>query len=263
MNFIDKAERFMVGKTIPNLTLIFIVGQAIAFILAGANPELNVRFALIGGKVLEGEVWRLLTFFFFPMRGSIIFVAFGLYLLYIYGNALESHWGSARYNLYILLSYIATIIVSLVFPHFPMTNIYLYASIFLGFAFLFPNFTLLLFFILPIKIKWLAWLAWFGFAVNFVTGNPPEQAQIAIIAMVFALFFYDELKSIVRAKLGESRSHSKRAKPRKKKHYHKCTICGKTEVSDPDMEIRYCNKCIPEKCYCGRHILDHKHKVVN
>ena len=40
---------------------------------------------------------------------------------------------------------------------------------------------------------------------------------------------------------------------------HRCTICGRTDVTDPQLEFRYCSRCKGYHCYCEDHISNHTH----
>ena len=44
-----------------------------------------------------------------------------------------------------------------------------------------------------------------------------------------------------------------------KPYRHKCTVCGRTDVTNPELEFRYCSKCKGYYCYCMDHINNHVH----
>ena len=114
------------------------------------------NIALVPTKVLHGEVWRLVTFLCEPPTNNLVFAFFFWYLFFLMGTALESTWGVFRYNVYLLVGWAATVAVSFIQPEAPASAGFLQGSVFLAFAYLYPNFQLLLFFILPVKVKWLA-----------------------------------------------------------------------------------------------------------
>jgi membrane associated rhomboid family serine protease len=249
-----------VGKYIPqNLTIILLVGQVLSYVLTFTNPQYFQYFPLSGKQLINGELWRIITFAIAPVSESLIFVIFAWYFFYMFGTALENKWGSFRYLVYIALSYILTIIFALIFPEAIVTNTYLYASLFLAFVQIYPNFQLLLFFIIPVKVKWLGYLTWFGLISTFLVGELTLKVLIVLSVSNFILFFWKDLfYSLKVIKKGGSKNLKNvfhEGKP-----LHICAICAKNEVTNPDMEIRYCSQCFPTSCYCGEHIKNHQHK---
>jgi membrane associated rhomboid family serine protease len=258
MTLLSKLERRF-GRYIPdNITKILIVGQVLSYVLVYANPRYGQYFLLNGNSLFRGEVWRLVTFLFGPTSESLIFVIFAWYFFYMLGTALENQWGSFRYLMYLLISYIGMLLFVIIFPDVTIANTYMYASMFLAFAHLFPNFQLLLFFIIPVKVKWLGYLIWFILLITLLFGSIPEKAVTVLSVINFFLFFHGDLRGkshrVFRAASG-SHPEKKKGKP-----LHICAVCGKNEIDNPDMEIRYCSKCFPETCYCGDHAQDHQHK---
>jgi hypothetical protein len=258
MSFINKLEPKFKKFAIPNLTYYLIAGQVIVFILSSFRPESLGILLLKGNNVLSGEVWRIFTFLFFPITTDYFWSIFVWYLYYLYGTGLEKNWGAFRYNLYVFLSVLGTVVASFIFPDLAFTNIYLYTSIFLAFSYLYPDFTLHIFLILPVKVKWLAYLAWGGMILSFFGGSLSSKILVLISVANFLIFFGKDLfysfRLRARGKTQKSGSLLKKEKPD-----HVCVVCKKNEISDPNMEIRYCNKCNPESCYCEKHINKHKH----
>ncbi len=257
MNLLDKLERKFRRIAIPNLTLYLIIGQAIFFV-GSRSRQIDIgRAILLPELVLEGEWWRLFTFLFIPPASSVIFIFFAWYLFYLMGSALENGWGAFRYNLFLLIGWGVTVAVSFILPSLPASNLFLGGSVFLAFAFLYPEFQLYLFFILPVKIKWLAILTWLWYGYQFLTGS--WQMRLMILASVsnFLLFFGKDIlwrvKTGGRAMAAQARDLTKGKEP-----FHRCTVCGKTDVSHPSMEFRYCSEC-GGLGYCMEHILNHGH----
>ena len=137
-------KRILQRFAIHNLTMYLVGGQGLALILSLSAPGLADQMALIADAVTVGQWWRLLSFLFTPPFGNPIFAIFALYLLFLMGNSLEDQWGAPRYNLYLLIGYLLTIAAAFAFPANAATNVYVTGSIFLAFAFLFPNFEILL-----------------------------------------------------------------------------------------------------------------------
>lgn len=259
MQILNHLEKKFARYLPENITKILLVGQVASYVLVYTQPMYGVYFFLSGESLFAGEVWRLVTFLIGPVSDSLIFVIFAWYFFYLLGTALENKWGTFRLTFYIFISYLATIIFSLLFPTYPIHNSYLYTSLFLAFAHLYPNFQLLLFFLLPLKVRWLGYLAWFGLIVSFLSGNMELKFLILASVLNFLIFFLGDLrysmKVILKGLQGGSVSTVNKNKP-----LHICAVCGKNEKDNPDMEIRYCRTCFPETCYCGEHIKDHQHK---
>lgn len=259
MNFFDKFERRFARFIPENITLILLVGQVVSYVLTYSSPRLYSLFLLSGESLYRGEIWRLLTFIFGPVSESLILVIFAWYFFYMLGTALENRWGSYRYLVFLLIAYIGNVIFSLLFPFEVVRNSYLYTSLFLAFAHLYPNFQLLLFFIIPVRVKWLGILAWLGLSASFILSDFSEKALIILSVLNFFIFFSGDLLHAIRV-ISKGLFGKQNGKLTKGKPLHICMVCGKNELNNPDMEIRYCNTCFPETCYCGEHIKDHQHK---
>lgn len=258
MDIIDRLEKKFGWLAVENLTYYLIGGQVLVFLLATTSPKFYQYFTLQGDRVMNGEWWLPFTFLFSPISTSLIFVVFVWYIFYLYGSTLERRWGSFRYLMYIFISYIASIALAFIFPHASLTNTYLYTSIFLAFAYIYPNFQLMLFFIIPVKIKWLAALAWIGIIGSIVLADVPTKVLVLISISNFLLFFWRDLvyegKRLMRVPQSGFSQKVKLGKA-----YHVCAVCGDNERDNPDMQIRYCSKCMPSTCYCADHIKNHVH----
>jgi len=264
MSLLDKLERALGRYAIPNLSIYIVIGQV--FVLLGAMFQLlNLNlFVLVPTLVLHGQWWRLLTFPFFlaPPNGTFgpIFTAFALYMFYMMGSALESYWGAFRYNVFLLLGYALTVGAAFLTPGNAATNLFLGATVFLAFAYLNPDFEFVLFFILPVKVKWLALLAWVGYGVSFVLGSWPSRLQILASVGNFLIFFAADILWGLRrgrqAAVRKARDIVEANEPR-----HRCKTCGKTDLTNPEMDFRYCSKCAGDECYCSEHIHAHVHVV--
>lgn len=258
MDIIDKLEKKLGRFAVDNLTYYLIAGQVLAFLLITSYPQYSRYFTLKGSRVLAGQWWLLLTFLFNPISKSLLFVIFVWYIFYLYGSVLERRWGSFRYLIYVLISYIGIVILAFIFPDVELTNAYIYASLFLAFAYLYPNFQLLLFFIIPVKIKWLAILTWIGIIGSIIIGSLPTKILTLVSISNFLLFFWHDLIYEVKRLLRHS-SLPFAQKAKLQKAYHICAVCGDNERDNPNMQIRYCSKCMPSSCYCGDHIKNHIH----
>jgi len=258
MALLDKLERKFGRYAIPNVTVYLIAGQSF-FYLMFMTGQLDRRMTYYSAQTLmSGEWWRLLALPFDPPRQSLIFTLFAWYFFWMMGSALESHWGAFRYNAFLLLGFLITAAVSFVVPWEPMTNTFIAGSIFLAFATLFPDFQILLFFILPIQVKWLALLTWLGYAWQLVVGDWSDRLMVVAAIANYLIFFSRDIMLNLR--------HGKRVAARKAERkirrdepVHRCTTCGITDKTHPEMDFRYCPKCDGQYGYCKDHIFSHTH----
>jgi hypothetical protein len=269
MSLLSKIERSLARFAIPNLSLYLVIGQVLFWGLAlmtGFNLE---RIALLPAAVMTGEVWRLATFLFFPPSLSsdtlsIVFMAFAWYMFYLMGSALEHYWGEFRYNAFIGLGWLLTVAMAFITPGVYASNLFLAGSVFLAFAYLNPDFTLLIFFILPVRIKWLALLQWLGYGYVLVVGPWPARLLVLAATGNFLLFFTGDI--LKRIRTGRRRlAFQARTAASQDGHEarHRCRVCGKTDLSHPQVDFRYCSKCAGNQCYCPEHIFNHEHVRVD
>lgn len=243
-----------------NLTYYLIGGQIIIFAITMLYPSYQLLFDLRGQRVLAGEWWRLVTFLVDPIVTDIIFAAFTWYIFYIYGMSLERWWGTTRFLMYLLISAVGTIVLSFVFPYSTFSNGYIFNSLFLAFAYLFPEFELRLFFIIPIKIKWLAAISWIVTGLSLLLAPIPQKISIVVSVLNFFIFFGTDIARLVRTR-GFSTSLAVTSKVKRSEPKHICSVCGKSNVDDPYMGIRYCKICMPERCFCEEDFQKHSHPV--
>jgi hypothetical protein len=262
MKWLSRLDRRFGEYGIPNLTLVLVAGQVFVYLLTQSKPESVASLELVPQKVLEGQVWRVLSFLFVPPKMNAVFAFFAWYLFYLMGSALEQHWGKFRYNLFLLIGLVATVAVSFFKPDEATTNVFLGASVFLAFAYLCPDFVIYLAFIFPIRIVWLAAFTWLGLIVSFAFADWSGRLAVAASVLNFFLFFGDEVfHRVVSGGRRMRRQAREFAGPaaRSDKPFHRCTVCGITEQSHPTMEFRYCGKCAGTHGYCMDHLRNHEH----
>jgi len=264
MKLLDRLERKLGRFAVPNLTLILIFGQVVFYVasqaeLHGAFQEPVVeRLRLIPRFVLQGEVWRLFTFVFDPPGGNVLFAMLFWYFFYLIGTVMEHTWGTFRYNVYLLVGYVATVGVSFLVPNAPASFAFLQGSVFLAFAYLYPNFVIQLMFLFPIRVKWLAWVTWAGYCLVFLSGNLVAMAMVGASVANFFLFFGKEV--FLRARSGHrSMKHQAVHIIGQEKPRHVCIVCGATNKTHPQIDFRYCSKCRGQRCYCEEHLQNHEH----
>jgi hypothetical protein len=261
MQLINYLNRSFGRYAVQNLTLVIIFSQVITYILVVARPEMLERMILIPQKVLEGEWWRLISFLAYPPTMMPLFLLFFWYIFYLFGSALEATWGAFNYNLYLLLGYLATAGASFLRPDDPTGNGFLYGSLFLAFAYLYPNFELCIMFVLPVKIKWLALLQWIVYGFAMLSGGLVEWIQVTASVCNFLIFFSPEIYS--RARSGRWRMAQqvkKFTEPKKARHI--CRVCNATNLTHPTLQFRYCSKCPEMACFCEVHLQEHRHEEV-
>jgi hypothetical protein len=257
---------------LPNLTVVLIVGQVLMFLTQQLNPgmqgfQMLERIRMYPDRVLAGEYWRVITFLFVPPTTNLIFAVFFWYMFYLMGTTLEVTWGAFRYNVYLLIGYVASI-ASAFGVHFahgalagvPASSGFLFGSVFLAFARFFPEFTLYVMFVIPIKIKWLAMLQWLGYGYAFLFGDWMERAMIVASVANYLLFFGHDIWLSVKQGHRRLGFHARalRTPPR---IVHACRTCGITSDDAPHMQFRYCSKCDGDSCYCPAHLREHEHVV--
>ncbi|AOS44136.1 hypothetical protein Verru16b_01197 [Lacunisphaera limnophila] len=251
MGFLNRLERALGRYAIPNISLYLVIGQVFFWSVSFLGFFDLERIALLPWAVAQGEVWRVFSFLLLPPAAHPVFIAFAWYMFYMMGSALEGHWGVFRYNLFLFIGWIMTLGVAFLFPGNYATNVFLAGSVFLAFAFLNPDFEILIFFILPVKIKWLALIAWIGYGFALVTGTWPVRLGVLASISNFLLFFSGEI--LQRGKTGRRRMEyqAKQAAARENDEpRHTCVVCGKTDRTHPQEDFRYSDD---DKCYCAEH----------
>ena len=193
--FLSRLEKKMGRFYISGLMMIIVFGMAGVFLLdlffsrsaVTASQLLSFNRALI----LRGQVWRLFTFVFIPEGTSPIFIFFTLYFYYLIGTALENRWGSRRFNLYYLIGILGADLGGMLTGY--GTSYYLNLSLFLAFACLYPDFEILLFFVLPVKIKYIAYLdaAYLAYRLFFLSWA--GRGSVLLSFLPFSLFFGEDL----------------------------------------------------------------------
>ncbi|MHB1037184.1 MAG: hypothetical protein ACYC35_24505 [Pirellulales bacterium] len=254
----SKLDRKLGRFAVPNVTLYLIAGQVLVYLASAGKPEVAANVTLVPRLVLEGQVWRLVAFLLDPPFTNPFFAFFFWYLFYLMGSALEAQWGAFRYNVYLLIGFAATVGVSFLVPDLPSSNKFLQLSVFLAFAQLYPDFVLQLFFILPVKIKWLALLTWIGYFFALVAGGWLDRLLVTASVVNFVLFFGKEIVWRIRS------GHRRITKQAERftapdEPFHRCTVCGITDRTHPKMDFRYCSKCDGRWGYCTEHLRNHEH----
>lgn len=261
MKWLNKLESVFGRFAIKNLMTYIVMLNAVAFVLIYLDTTgmIYSKMVLIPQLVFKGEIWRLVTFIAIPPSASLMWVFFSLYFYYMVGGALENEWGTFRFNAYYFMGIFATIAVALIFG-VSATPVFINLSLFLAFARIYPNYELLIFFILPVKIKYLAMLEWAFIILSILNGTMATAAAAIVSIINYFVFFGADILSGAKSNRQVHQSRQRfRAEIPRDFTYHKCTTCGKTEKDDPKLEFRYCDQCEGDYEYCMEHVRNHEH----
>ena len=259
MNLLDKLER-KIGRYAPaNVTIYLIAGQTLFYVMFMTGRLDRSVTLLAADLLLQGEWWRLVTFLFDPPLSNPFFAFFAWYLFYLMGSALEEQWGKFRYNIFLLIGCFMTVAVAFLTPASTVSNVFVGGSVFLAFAFLYPDFTLNIFFVLPVRIKWLALITWLGYGYQILFGAWHTRLLVLASICNFLLFFARDILWMVKS--GKRRMGWQARQPSRRDDgpFHRCTVCGITDKSNPQMDFRYCPDCAGQHGYCQEHIQNHEH----
>ena len=256
MDLISKLEKRIGHWAIPHLTLYLLLLQFIGVVLLFGGYSEPIDLILNGVWVRAGDWTRLFSFMMIPRTLEPLWLIFSFYVFHLVGSSLEREWGAFRFNLYILIGYLFTISTAFIAPTEYILNTYLLGSVFLAFATLFPNIEFMIFFILPVKVKWLGWLTAGFYVLELLSGNMGGRLSVlAAFATYFIFFgktFFQSFKTDIRHKTFVAERVEITAQS-----IHCCTTCGATEKTDKSMHFRYCSTC--GNCFCEKHINDHHH----
>ena len=254
---------------VRNLMLVISAANVGLWVLGAVNPVLLSYMVFDPALILRGQVWRLVSFIFYPPSdGLLAFIVF--YFYYWIGSTLEQHWGTPQFNIYFFSGVLFTIIYGFLMyfitgVSYGMTAQYIYLSMFFSFAVLFPDLEVLLFFILPIKIKYIAFLDAAFFILSMLTEVFPFNLLPLVAVFNFLIFCGGELlrrrpqKASASAVNFRREARRIRVEQRDKLYNHKCAVCGRTDTDSPGLEFRYCSRCAGYHCFCQDHINNHIH----
>jgi membrane associated rhomboid family serine protease len=291
MKLLNQLEKKFGKYAIKNLMYYIILLYALGFAILLFQPDIYFNWlALDAQAILQGQIWRIFTYIIYPPSGSLITILISLYFYYIVGSMLERQWGTFRFNLYfftgVLLHAVAAIFIYLVWGMvLMMGTYYLNLSMFFAFAALFPNMQVLFMWLIPIKMKYLAWIDGAYFVVTILAGFMSDYispalynrlagfgivankayAVMALVSLLNFLIYASTFGSVKRMSPKEVQRRAvyaqkvQQAQKMRDLPRHKCVICGRTEKDHPDLEFRYCSKCDGNYEYCQDHLFTHEH----
>ena len=289
-NLRNRFERFCYQtrtRGIPNLMLYITLGSAVVYVLSMMDDSYLLYRILCFDRsaILRGQIWRLFTYVFTYSANNVLLTAVSLLCYFSLGRAMENVWGTLRFNLFYFTGVLMMDLFCMIFGG-SASVYYLNLSLFLGYATLYPNAHFLLFFIIPVK----AWIfALLDLAVTFydvinmtVSGYFPYSLFPLVALANYFLFFGKDVLNVIPLswRINARRAFKKKDKAVPKKtgtipfnagsyqastatvkqpYTHRCTICGRTDVTNPELEFRYCSRCNGYHCYCEDHISNHSH----
>lgn len=300
MNWLNKLERKIGKYAIPNLIVYLIGAYSIGFVLRMVAPGILSYLNFQPYYILHGQIWRIATWIFMPTDTNILFLLIMMIFYYQLGTTLERTWGTFRFNAYIFGGILLTEVGSLLaygliylFAGQAMaftasaimgqliSTTYINMSIFLAFATMYPDMQILLYFIIPIKMKWMAifYVVMMVFNVWEVYQSVYSYTQSGTSALWYAgimllcivlsllnfLIFFLSTRNLNRYtpheihRRQQFKSQMREPRPGSGIAKHKCAVCGRTELDDPNLEFRFCSKCEGNYEYCQDHLFTHQH----
>ena len=281
----NRFERFCFqnrDKGIPNLMLYVTLGCGLVYLITSITQSTVLYNLLVFDRnaILHGQIWRLISYPLTFYNNNILLMALMLFCYYSLGRAMENLWGTLRFNLFYFTGIIMMDVYCLLFGGRADVT-YLNLSLFLSYATLYPDAGFLLFFIIPVK-AWIFALVDLAMVIYGLIVYPFPYNLFSVISLAnYFLFFGKDVLNVIPlswririarffkktppsaqpkvvpfAKIEVKKVPVQQAKP---SYTHRCTVCGRTDVSNPELEFRYCSKCNGYFCYCEDHISNHTH----
>ncbi len=294
-NWLYKLERKYGEYAIPELTKFVILTYVAGYVLQMMGVANNVSFDPY--LILQGQVWRIFSWILVPpfTLGPLIIIT--LFFYYWVGTSLERTWGDFRFNLYMLSGFLFTVVgafiiygIGLYLGYQPsymgelisyeVSTYYVSLTLILAFAASYPDMVIRVYFLFPIPIKWLAFLDAGLIVVDFYFSKWYGRGIIVVSLLNFLLFYFSTKSSISINPKERNRRRKFRKEMNKAKSKgwtpvyagrdaminrelnlakHTCAVCGRTDVTNPELEFRYCSKCNGNYEYCSEHLYTHEH----
>ena len=291
MNFIDRLEKRYPNFGVSNLMIYVIAISGLGMLISMVNPYIYYQYLSLDFYQIfhHGQVWRLITFLLCPSAGGsgssgLFWFVIMAWVYYSIGSNLERIWGRFRFTLFYLSGIVMILVVTLaaylimgiVYPAqevgiwlgMQVTLEYVTESLFLAFALVFPDVQFLLFFIIPVKAKWLSIFYFALDAYQIIQGIMmksyyPVALIVVSLINIFIFFFFAKGRPGMAAHARQTKRKAefkqKMHESREKGPSHRCAICGRTELDAPELDFRYCSKCDGRYEYCSEHLFTHEH----
>ena len=244
--------------------------QLLGLILSVISPGFSTMTSFDKDAIFSGQVWRLVSWLCLPevrlvtatdVTASIFFTLITTLFLFFLNDAIEESVGTFRLNIYVFVTWFLITLAALS----PLTNpvfvtlqmrLVFFSAMVLAAAVFFPNQIIHLMMVIPIKMKWIAWID-VAFLVSRVFLN--SLPLINSILVVFGLLAFligvlplvlSDLKNTATASARRARFHRDSGHG-EENAFHTCHQCGITDLDDPNLEFRiaaddgeeYCLPC--------------------
>lgn len=275
MNFLNKMERKFGKYAISNLTFWLIGAWVLGFIIQYTMPEVQKMLTLEPGLILRGQVWRIISWILIPPPVNILFLIFFLSCYYFIGISIEQAIGTFRYNVYLIGGILCSVLGAFAlygFYYFThkiavigissyFSTHYITMSLFMAFAVIYPNVEFRLYFIVPIKAKWMGIVDAVWMIFMFVVSDAIGRTAILASLLNFLIFFFStrNYKRVSPKEIHRKQVYRQQMRQSENITRHKCAICGRTERDGADLEFRFCSKCEGNYEYCQDHLFTHQH----
>jgi len=259
---------------VRNLMLYLVIGNAIVWLfgMIDATNPLYYLLTFSAYHILHGQVWRLVTFVLVPQTDGI-WLLLALYFYYFIGTTLERQWGTAKFTVYYIFGMVLTILYGLALywitgVSYGLTASYLNLSMFFAFATLYPDTRVLVFFLIPIKIKWLGLLNAAYFLISILNSPFPINLLPLVAVANYLVFCGGWIWNLLRPSRWKQRRRTVhfqqevrrvQREQAQRPYTRKCEVCGRTDADNPGLEFRYCSRCQGLHCFCMDHINSHVH----
>ena len=270
------------SKGIPNLMLYVALGSAVVYLMSEISGNYFLYSLLYFDRslILQGQIWRLFTYPLTYRISNLLLMLVSLMCYYSIGRAMENIWGTLRFNLFYFTGVVLMDVYCMIFGGTASVT-YLNLSLFLSYATLYPDSQFLLFFIIPVKARLFALIDLAIVLMDLFTQSFPNNYFSVISLANYFLFFGSDVRNVLPLswRLNARRLFKKQPVQQKKAkviqfdagsyeaakatpkapYTHRCAICGRTDISNPELEFRYCSRCKGYHCYCEEHINTHSH----
>lgn len=254
---------------ISNLMKYVAIANVAFWLMNIMNPSFLQYIVFDPALILRGQVWRLVSFVFYPPNTGILALLV-FYFYYWIGSILEREWGSGPFTVFFFSGIVLTVVYGFVMYfafgyRIMLDSSYLYLSMFFSFAAMYPDMQVLFMFIIPVRMKFLALIDAVFFLIS-VLGNPFPINLLPVVALLnFFIFCGADIKALLPRKKSQSTINFRKESARiryeqqSRLYTHKCSVCGKTDTDYPELEFRYCSRCEGYHCFCSEHINNHIH----
>jgi hypothetical protein len=289
--FMSKWERKFGKYAIPNLTVILLLCYVAGYVIELINSSFFSYLTLNPYMILHGQIWRLFTWVIIPPSSLSFFTLIMLFFYYSIGTVLERTWGTWKYNVYIFSGMLLTIIGAFLCMGFyyilaalgggsvfsymgialsdsaafalgssAFSTYYINIAIYLAYAMTYPDATVLLMFVIPVKMKWMGIVDAVLLVLTFISGNLFTKFAVAAAIINVGIFYLTNIRrgSVSPKQIKRRHDYNKNVS-RNKITKHKCAICGRTDEDSPNLEFRFCSKCNGNYEYCQNHLFTHEH----